>query len=146
MANRLKPKQMVDKPGIINFCKALLIEYRQSLTDKQTLLTNGLLAFIEVWLMVLSFSWGFLALGLSLDSPWTTAAIIMGGSAFAAVALPPSYGAGPAAVSLFVLTAIGINEHVALAFSATYWLISQIPLLIFAGPAVWMYAEKSNPG
>jgi len=142
IAKSIRPQAALDNPGFLSFLKALLIHYRQSLADKFSLGSNAALALIEVWLMVLSFAWGFHALNIIVPTPWTVAAIIMGGSAFAAVALPPSYGAGPTAVCLFVLGAIGMNEHVALAYSAMYWIISQLPLLIFAGPCVWLYKAR----
>ena len=88
--------------------------------------------------MVYAFSLGFPAIGLDLVDVWSCSALILGFSAFAAIALPPSYGAGPAAASIFVLSFVGATEEQALAFSAIWWLISQLPAAALGIPSLWL--------
>ena len=47
----------------------------------------------------------------------------------------PTYGAGPAAASVFVLSLFGVPQATALAFAALWWLISQVPCALIGVPA-----------
>lgn len=99
---------------------------------------NIVVAGLEVWGMVFSFALGFWALGIDIPTPWTAAAVMLGFSALAALILPPTYGAGPAAAAVFVLSLFGVEQSVALAYSAIWWLISQVPCALIGIPCIWM--------
>ena len=110
----------------------------KGVTSLSYLSINIAVAALEVWLMVYAFSLGFPALGIELTDPWGCGALILGFSAFAAIALPPTYGAGPAAASLFVLSLVGVSEEQALAYAAIWWMISQLPATALGIPSLWL--------
>ena len=105
---------------------------------------NVLITFLDVWLMVVAFALGFEAIGIELAAPWTVSALILGCSAMLAFLLPPSYGAGPTAAAIFVLSLFAIDESSALAYSAIWWILSQIPALLFGVPALF-FIRKEQP-
>ena len=51
--------------------------------------------------------------------------------------LPPSFGAGPAAASVAVLTVFGIDQTGALMYAAAYWFIANVPAVTLGLPALW---------
>jgi hypothetical protein len=112
--------------------------------DRRYLLLNLAISAIEVWLMVEAFAIGLEAVGIQSQTPWTVSALILGISAVAAVALPPTYGAGPAAAAVFILSLFGISQEAALSYSALWWLISQLPAAAFGLPCLWLL--KRPPG
>ena len=110
--------------SIVDLLKQTFQETSKGLGSLNYLLLNVATAAIEVWLMVFSFSLGFYALGIEIVDVWSTSALILGGSAFAAIALPPSFAAGPAAAAIFVLSFVGVAEEYAIAYSAIWWNIA----------------------
>ena len=62
---------------------------------------------------------------------------VIGLGSVAAVALPPSLGAGPAATSVFVLAFFGIGEADALGFAALSWLANSLPPLVLGILPLW---------
>ena len=128
--------------SIVKLLQETFSETSKGISNFKYLLINIATAVIEVLLMIYSFSLGFDALGIELYDSWTCSSLILGFSAFAAVALPPSYGAGPAAASIFVLSMVGVSEEYALAYSTIWWLISQVPAALFGVPSVWLIKEK----
>ena len=116
----------------------------KSITNMMYLIINVLITFLDVWLMIVAFALGFEVLGIDLEATWTISALILGCSAMLAFLLPPSYGAGPAAAAIFVLSLFGIDESSAVAYSAIWWILSQIPALIFGVPALF-FIRRKNP-
>jgi uncharacterized membrane protein YbhN (UPF0104 family) len=140
IGSRLSPAPKEEESGF-SIKRFLEDAFRQTGTAFQSpkyIFLNILVAGIEVWGMVFSFALGFWALGIDIPTPWTAAAVMLGFSALAAIILPPTYGAGPAAAAVFVLSVFGIEQPVALAYSAIWWLISQVPCAIVGIPCIWM--------
>jgi len=98
---------------------------------------NIAIAAVQVVGMVAAFAIALPAVGVEVGAPFLAAAAVLGLSAIAAVVLPPSYGAGPAAASLAVLSTAGASEADALAFAGAYWVLSQLPALLFGLPSMW---------
>jgi len=98
---------------------------------------NLALAAVQVALLVLSF-WALLpALGLHPPLAMLAVSGVIGLGSVAAVALPPSLGAGPAATSVFVLAFFGIGEADALGFAALSWLANSLPPLVLGIVPLW---------
>ena len=112
---------------------------RHSLGASTGAALNVGLAVIQVTGLVVAFSLAFPAVGLEIERPWMAAAGVVGIASLASVVLPPSYGAGPAAASVAVLSIFGIDSTGALAYAAAYWVLSQLPAVFFGLPAfLWI--------
>ena len=140
VGQRLSPKQESSEEGfsIRDFILDAFRETGNALSSPKYIVINVLVAGVEVWGMVFSFALGFWALGIDIPTPWTASAVMLGFSALAAVLIPPTYGAGPAAASVFVLSLFGIPQATALAFAALWWLISQVPCALIGVPCIWL--------
>lgn len=140
VGSRLKPQAEESPDGfsIRTFIEDAFRETGTALRSPKYILLNIFVAGIEVWGMVFSFALGFWALGIDIPTPWTAAAVMLGFSALAAVILPPTYGAGPAAAAVFVLSLFGIPQSTALAYAALWWVISQIPCAMIGIPCIWL--------
>lgn len=140
VGSRLKPQAEESPDGfsIRSFIEDAFRQTGTALRSPKYILLNILVAGIEVWGMVFSFALGFWALGIDIPTPWTAAAVMLGFSALAAVILPPTYGAGPAAAAVFVLSLFGIPQSTALAYAALWWVISQIPCAMIGIPCIWL--------
>ena len=57
--------------------------------------------------------------------------------------LPPSYGAGPAAAAVFVLSAFGLSNDEALAYSVGWWMTAQLPAVALGLPAFYGRGESA---
>jgi hypothetical protein len=86
--------------------------------------------------MIASFALGFSVIGLDIAAPWMISGIILGISAVSSVVLPPSYGAGHTAASVFLLGLCNIDSSIALAYATIWWLISQIPTALVGIPCI----------
>ena len=104
---------------------------------------NILAASIEVWMMVASFAMALIALGIAIPNPWAISGLILGFSALASIVLPPTYGAGTTAACVFVLGLFGIDQSLALAYSALWWLVSQVPATILGLPCLIALRNRS---
>lgn len=82
------------------------------------------------------------AVGLDLPLPLLAAAGVLALSSVAAVALPPTFAAGPAAVSVAVLAAFGVSRADALAYSVAYWLVAHLPAVAVGLPFLWMHRHS----
>ena len=140
VGSRLKPQAEESPDGfsIRSFIEDAFRQTGTALRSPKYILLNIFVAGIEVWGMVFSFALGFWALGIDIPTPWTAAAVMLGFSALAAVILPPTYGAGPAAAAVFVLSLFGIPQSTALAYAALWWVISQIPCAMIGIPCIWL--------
>ena len=108
-----------------------------ALTTPSMLLVNALLCLIQVVLMVAAFAVLLPALQVDIQTPWLAAAGVLALSSLASVVLPPSYGAGPAAASVAVLSLFGVARTEALAFTALWWLVAHGPAVGLGLPALW---------
>jgi uncharacterized membrane protein YbhN (UPF0104 family) len=94
-------------------------------------------ALVQVVGVLLSFALALPAVGVDVPSPFFVAAGVLALTALSAVALPPSFGAGPAAASLAVLSMVGATHADALAYATAWWLLSQVPGVLLGLPAMW---------
>lgn len=86
------------------------------------------------------FTAGLPAVGLDVEAPWLAASGVLAFSSVAAVVLPLSLGAGPAAASTLVLGAFGVDGASALAFAGAWWLVAHVPAVALGLPALWSRA------
>lgn len=84
------------------------------------------------------FALGLPAVGLDLPLPVLAAAGVLALSSVASVALPPTFAAGPAAVSVAVLAVFGASRADALAYAGAYWLVAHLPAVALGLPFVWL--------
>ena len=133
--NAFSPKQLLHDA---------FLQTGQGLSKPSYIIINIIVAFIEVWLMIASFALAFWALDINISTPWTISGLILGLSAVAAIVLPPSVGAGTAAAAVFVLGLFGIEQELAIAYTALWWLISQIPATILGLPCVFLLRKETN--
>jgi uncharacterized membrane protein YbhN (UPF0104 family) len=68
----------------------------------------------------------------------------LGFSAIAAIVLPPTYGAGTVAASIFVLGLFGIDQSQAIAYSALWWIISQVPAAFLGIPCFLLLRKEEE--
>jgi uncharacterized protein (TIRG00374 family) len=143
LASRLGQKQQ-EKPesAMKQFIQDLLSDTHKAVA-KKNLTIQLTISAVEIALMLFSFVLGLWAIGLTPTAPWGAVCIILAFSAVAAVALPPSYGAGPAAAILFVFTLLGIDSEQALSYAGVWWILSQIPTLITGVPSLWLIKKNT---
>ena len=130
LARRLrKGQEQSTGIGPLAFLRETLARFGEGLAAAGPLALNLTLAALQVGLVVFSF-WAILP-ALQLEVPFSVLAIcgVIGVGSFAAVVLPPSFGAGTAATSIFVLGFFGVTEPDALAYTALTWLSNTVPPL-----------------
>jgi len=145
IGNRLQ--QSEEPTGYFSPKQLLFDTFRQTgegLSKPKYVILNIVVAFVEVWAMIASFSLAFWALGIDISSPWTISGLILGFSAIAGIVLPPTYGAGTAAAAVFVLALFGIEQSLAIAYTALYWLISQVPAAILGLPCLFLLRKEKT--
>ena len=59
--------------------------------------------------------------------------------------LPPTFAAGPAAVSVGVLAVFGVSRTDALAYSVAYWLVAHAPAVVIGLPLLWGHRGLAAP-
>ena len=123
------------------FISQLFSETNRAVAQKKVLIQLTI-SSIEIILMLFSFVLGLWSIGIFPIAPWGTVCIILAFSAVAAVALPPSYGAGPAAAIVFVFSLLNITNEFALSYAAIWWILSQIPTLITGVPSLWLIKKE----
>ena len=116
----------------------------KGLSKPSYIFVNIIVACIEVWAMIAAFALAFYALGIDVPTPWTISGLILGMSALASIVLPPTYGAGTAAAAVFVLGLFGVEQELAIAYSALWWIISQIPATIVGLPCVFLLRKEKS--
>lgn len=95
------------------------------------------LSALQVLLVVGSF-WAVLpALGLSPPMPLLAVSGLIALGSVAAVVLPPSLGAGPAATAVMVLGFFGVAEPQALGFAALSWVANSVPPVVLGLGPLW---------
>ena len=122
-----------------------------TLTKPRYILINSIASFLEVWMMIAAFAMGFWILPLESNllqlnglMAWSLSGLVLGISAISAIVLPPTYGAGNAAASIFILGLFGFDENNALAFAAIWWLISQVPTVLLGLPSLWLVSHTAE--
>ena len=134
-----------EQPSLIQSILPEMIRLLQSSVASRTyILSNVALTIVDVLVMLLSFSCIFYCLNISCSLPFTVSTLILGVSAVAAFALPPSYGAGPAASAILIFSLLQLPEENALAYAAIWWVLSQVPSLLFGIPALWFMKSVDN--
>ena len=130
IARRLRAQPEPTGPGPLALIRETIARTGEGLSASWLLALNLGLAAIQVALVVLSF-WAVLP-ALHLDVPFSLLAVcgVIGVGSFASVVLPPSFGAGTAATSVFVLGFFGVSEPAALAFTALSWVANTVPPLL----------------
>ena len=126
---------------IREFTQQLFSETNKAIARKKIFIQLSI-SSLEILCMLFSFVLGLWAIGIYPAAPWGTVCIVLAFSAVAAVALPPSYGAGPAAAILFVFSLLGIQDELALSYSAIWWILSQVPTLITGVPSLWLIKKE----
>ncbi len=132
-------------PSPVALVRETLRQASANMTAPTVLALNTGLALVQVAGMVGSFALLFPALGLSVPLPMLAAAGILAISAVAAVVLPPSFGAGPAAAAVAVLAVFGVDQPGALAYAAGWWIVSQVPAALIGVPCLWGRGERAPP-
>ena len=133
-------------PSPLAIVRDALLQASTNLSAPLTLGINAGLALLQVIGMVAAFAMLFPAVGVSVPLPILAAAGILGMSSLAAVVLPPSFGAGPAAAAVFVLGAFGLGQADALAYSVGWWMVSQVPATLLGLPAFYGRGERLSLG
>ena len=100
------------------------------------------LAAVGVGFTLMGFALALPAVGLDLPLPWLAAAGVLALSSVAAVVLPPTFAAGPAAVSVGVLAVFGVSRTDALAYSVAYWLVAHAPAVVIGLPFLWGHRQS----
>lgn len=124
-------------PGPIQLLKDTITSAGTSLSSRGWLAIQSVTALLQATGMVAAFATGIFAAGLDVELPLLAAAGILAISSVAAVVLPPSFGAGPAAASVAVLTVFGVDQTGALLYAAAYWFIANVPAVGLGLPALW---------
>ena len=122
--------------------KELLQQGGSALSHPVLLSLNVALAVLQVVVSVWAFALALPAVGITVAMPWLAAAGVLSLAAVAAMVLPPSYGAGPAAASVLVLSVFGFGQEAALAYAAAWWLVAHIPGLLLGVPSVWLLRSR----
>lgn len=130
IARRLRAEPQPDRPGVVALMKETIARTGEGLSAWGLLAVNLALAALQVAVVVLAF-WSVLP-ALHLEVPFSLLAVcgVIGVGSFASVVLPPSFGAGAAATSVFVLGFFGVTEPDALAFTAIAWVVNTVPPLL----------------
>ena len=145
MLGKKHPNDDVEKPkeaSAIHIFFQQLFSYTHKAVARKKLVFQLTISTLEIVMMISSFVLALHAMGIVVDAPFGTVAIILGFSAIAAVALPPSYGAGPGAAIAFVFTLLHLSDEQALTYAGLWWLLSQIPTLITGLPSFWMIRKR----
>lgn len=103
------------------------------------------LGLLQVATTLGGFTAGQPAVGLHIEAPWLAASGVLAFSSVAAVVLPLTMGAGPAAASALVLGAFGVDAASALAYAGAWWLVAHIPAVALGLPALWGRSLARGP-
>ncbi|MAA78817.1 MAG: hypothetical protein CL916_06120 [Deltaproteobacteria bacterium] len=142
IGKRSEPEANNEVSPIREFIQQLFSETHKAIAQKKVIIQLTI-SSLEILLMLFSFVLGLWAIGINPIAPWGTVCIVLAFSAVAAVALPPSYGAGPAAAILFVFSLLEIQDESALSYAAIWWILSQVPTLITGVPSLWLIKKES---
>ena len=136
LGRRLRPEPEPDRPSPLALLRETLRQTSGSLGAPARLGMHVGLAAVDVLATVGAFALLLPAVGLDVPLPFLAASGVLAVSALASIVLPPTYGAGPAAASVAVLAAFGVDAAGALAFAAGYWVVSQAPAAVLGLPCL----------
>ncbi len=125
-------------PGPLRWVRATADDAGAVLAGPTEITVHLGLAAAGVGLTLGGFALALPAVGLDIPLPVLAAAGVLALSSVAGVALPPTFAAGPAAVSVAVLAAFGATRADALAYAGAYWLVAHIPAGLLGLPFVWL--------
>lgn len=131
-------------PGLLDLLREAVTETGSALSRPRYVLLNTGAALLQVVGMIAAFAMALPAVGVVVPMPALAASGVLALSSLAAVALPPGYGAGPAAASAAVLSIFGVDPAGALAYAGAWWIISQVPATVIGIPC--MLALDLKPG
>jgi len=127
----------IESPSPIQIIRDTFAKTGDTLSSPSWLIVNTSTAAIQVAGMICAFAIALPAVGIHIPTPWVAAAGVLALSSIAAIVLPPSYGAGPAAASVVILSAFGVGQASALAYAGAWWIISQLPATLLGIPCLW---------
>ena len=136
--------QAPEGPGLLDMLREAMTETGSALSSPRYVLLNTTAALLQVIGMIAAFAMALPAVGVEVPMPALAASGVLALSSLAAVALPPGYGAGPAAASAGVLSLFGVDPAGALAYAGAWWIISQVPATVIGIPC--MLALDLKPG
>jgi hypothetical protein len=136
VGRRLGPPPDDGGPPLATLLRDTLTQTGDSLGVPTRLAMHVGLAAVDVTLTVAGFTLLLPVLDIQVAMPVLAASGVLAISAVASVVLPPTYGAGPAAASVAVLAAFGVEQPDALAYAAGYWLLSQGPAVVLGLPCL----------
>jgi hypothetical protein len=119
------------------FIRATVSETGRALRDARFLSVQVIAAVVQVALVVCAFSLALPAAGVNLPRPDLAASMVLGVASIAAVLLPPTFAAGPAAASAAVLPLFGASHEAAIAYAGAYWLVAHVPAITAGLPCLW---------
>jgi hypothetical protein len=128
---------------IKKFLSQVFSHTHKAITQKKIILQVSI-STLEIFLMLLSFVLALWALQIPIEAPWGSVSLILAFSAIAAVALPPSYGAGPGAAIAFMFAILGLSTELAFAYTGLWWILSQVPTIMTGIPSFWLVKSKEN--
>lgn len=139
-----EPATQTEEFSPVEWLKDAFNQTGSTLVNLRYIALNTVASIGEVWLMVAAFAMGFDMLNLSSSTieltplmAWSLSGLVLGISAIASIVLPPTYGAGSAAASIFILGLFGFDQTQALGFATIWWLISQVPTVVLGLPCLW---------
>jgi len=131
--------------GLLAFLREAITDTGSSLSSPGAMAAQVGVSIVQVVAMVGAFALALPAIGVHIPLPWLAASGVLAISSIAAVVLPPTYGAGPAAASVAVLPVFGLSQADALAFAVAWWLISQVPAVAIGLPCLWARGGSYRP-
>lgn len=137
LLGRLEGLGGVSRRGPLRWIRDTANDAGAVLATPGAVLTHLGLAAVGVGFTLAGFALALPAVGLDLPLPWLAAAGVLALSSVAAVVLPPTFAAGPAAVSVGVLAVFGVSRTDALAYSVAYWLVAHAPAVAIGLPLLW---------
>lgn len=142
---RTRAGRALPLPGPLRWIRAAADDAGAVVARPAALVAQLLLAALGVAFTVGGYTLGLPAVGLDLPLPWLVASGVLALSSVAAVVLPPSFAAGPAAVSAAVLAAFGGTRADALAYAGAWWLVAHVPAVTLGLPFLWGRGDGLQP-
>jgi len=129
LSKRFRKRDRPTRRGPLELIRESVVETGTGLKAWRPVAGNASIGIIQVITMVLS-TWALLP-ALGLQPPLALLAVcgLIAFGSIAAIVLPQSLGAGPAATAIFVLGFFGISEPDAIAMAALLWLSATLPPL-----------------
>lgn len=122
---------------VSTFVRATVTETARSLRDVRFLSAQLIAAVLQIGVVVLAFSVALPAAGIHLSRPDLAASMVLATASIAALLLPPTFAAGPAAASAAILPLFGASHEGAIAYAGTYWLVAHLPAVTLGLPCLW---------